>query len=144
MRTSIPIERRIRALYDRLGPEDCWPWLGKTNDSGYGLIWGGKDNPRDLRAHRVMYEIHVGSIPEGLDIDHLCRMRHCVNPAHLEPVSRQENLRRSPLTNGGKTHCKRGHPFDETNTYIKPSTGARGCRECHRLGEAERKALIRR
>jgi hypothetical protein len=138
MRLRIPIERRILALYHEGGKDDCWPWLGKINDGGYGIIWGGADNPRELRAHRVMYEIHRGPIPDGLDLDHLCRVRHCVNPAHLEPVTRRENLRRSPIIDWDRTHCKRGHEFTEANTYITRS-GYRNCRECHRLGERARR-----
>lgn len=139
----IPIERRILALYEPTDSVECWPWLGAINNNGYGIIWGGKDNPRKLRAHRVMYELHVGPIPEGYDIDHLCRVRHCVNPAHMEPVTRWENLHRSPILDFDRTHCKHGHEFTEANTYIT-AKGWRNCRECHRLYElAERRARAR-
>jgi len=70
----------------------CWLWIGATNQKGYGTFWSG-----DVRtgAHRWSYEYHVGPIPVGLEIDHLCRVRHCVNPAHLEAVTHAENLRRA-------------------------------------------------
>lgn len=86
-------------------------------------------------AHRFAYEDIVGPILEGLTIDHLCRVRHCVNPAHLEPVTHLENVRRG---NGGlnqlaKTHCPKGHPYDEENTYRLPSRpSGRYCRACRR------------
>lgn len=69
----------------------CWIWLGRINGFGYGELKCGE---RRLKAHRVSYEHHVGPIPEGLDLDHLCRVRPCVNPEHLEPVTRSENIRR--------------------------------------------------
>ncbi len=73
-------------------PDGCWHWTGSRVHNGYGLFWIGGSN---VRAHRAMYELMVGPIPAGLDLDHLCRVRHCVNPEHLEPVTRAENLRRA-------------------------------------------------
>lgn len=73
----------------------CWVWTAASNGRGYGRIWvDGRPHP----AHRVAYEIHVGPIPAGMEIDHLCRNRGCVNPAHLEPVTRRENLRRARVS----------------------------------------------
>jgi hypothetical protein len=114
----------------------CWLWTGTKSDTGYGNIY--IDGSKQL-AHRVAYELLVGPIPEGLDLDHLCRIRACVNPDHLEPVTRRENClrgRRSKLlqrgtdTNARKTHCPKGHPYDEANTSIRG--GRRHCRACHR------------
>jgi len=108
----------------------CWLWIGATNQKGYGTFWSG-----DVRtgAHRWSYEYHVGPIPVGLEIDHLCRVRHCVNPAHLRPVTPLENKRmiRGRNSNMGKTHCLNGHEFDAENTYVRPG-GGRHCKACQR------------
>lgn len=113
--------------------EGCWLWTGNTNDQGYGLLlW----NERSQRAHRLMYEIMVGPIPEGLVLDHLCRVRNCVRPDHLDPVTQGENTRRGMGfvgVNFRRTVCANGHPFDEANTYICPN-GWRRCRRCRTLG----------
>ena len=111
--------------------DDCWEWIGARNPSGHGRFWvAGKNAP----AHVFSYELHVGPVPEGLHLDHLCRHPWCVNPEHLEPVSLWENLRRAPATpaviNAGKTECPQGHPYDEANTCF--SNGRRHCRTCQR------------
>jgi hypothetical protein len=109
--------------------ESCWLWTSSIDRGGYGQFDLGN---KSTIAHRWAYEFCVGDIPEGLDLDHLCRVRHCVNPDHLEPVTRSENMRRSPIAisgiNARKTHCKRGHEFTPENTY-RDSRG-RKCREC--------------
>lgn len=110
-------------------PNDCWLWIGWRNADGYGLI---DDRPRTgvRRAHRVAYEFSIGPIPDGLQLDHLCRNPPCVNPRHLEPVTNQENTRRG--AHGSLiTSCPKGHPYDDANTYVDPD-GARRCRRCHR------------
>ncbi|MFJ1995270.1 HNH endonuclease signature motif containing protein [Streptomyces asiaticus] len=104
---------------------ECWLWTGRLNRSGYAEM---KVNGRYRMAHRVAYEELVGPIPDGLQLDHLCRIRHCLNPAHLEPVTSAENTRRSPLRNEIKTHCKKGHPYSAGNTYVW--RGHRHCRIC--------------
>jgi len=114
-------------------PDACWLWQGALS-GGYGQICGEW-------AHRFSYRFLVGPIPEGLQIDHLCRVRHCVNPDHLEPVTQQVNIRRGEWAT--RTHCVNGHPFDEANTYRPPSKpGWRYCRECFRLRDAERQRRI--
>lgn len=135
-----PRERVLGRVW--IAESGCWLWQGRIDRAGYGRL-GGSDHYGGPLAHRVSYTLLVGPIPEGLTIDHLCRVTSCVNPSHLEPVSMRENLLRSPLTWGGrnvrKTHCKHGHPFDEENTYWRRS-GGRHCKTCTK----ERGELYRR
>lgn len=107
----------------------CWLWT-KARRSGYATC---RYDKRMWYVHRLTYVLAVGPVPDGLELDHLCRVRHCVNPAHLEPVTRRENLRRGDTfaaRNAAKTHCPAGHPYDKKNTYIQPN-GGRRCRRCH-------------
>ena len=108
--------------------DDCWEWKGMPKSGGYHQI---KVGGRNLMAHRVVYELLVGPIPEGLQLDHLCRNRWCVRPDHLEPVTPKENKRRGITVNETKTHCPRGHAYNEENTYRFPD-GSRRCRACRR------------
>ena len=118
--------------------DSCWVWVGARNPSGYGTFAAGskKNNSRrDWRAHRYAYTVEKGSIPAGLDLDHLCRNPSCVRPDHLEPVTHRVNILRGVGTasrNAAKTHCPQGHPYDEKNTYVS-RTGARLCRACNRI-----------
>jgi hypothetical protein len=128
------LEERFWAKVDRLGDDECWPWLAAVHGrGGYGVICSGKRGHK-VMAHRVAYELLVGPIPEGLVIDHLCENPLCVNPAHMEPVQNGVNVVRghSPTAlNARKTHCLRGHLLDERNTY-RPGNH-RYCRTCTRL-----------
>lgn len=122
------------------GPDECWPWTASLH-VGYGHLLVERAK---VLVHRFSYEIHVGRIPDGLMIDHVCHNRsldcpggpccphrRCVNPAHLDVVTSAENTRRSPLWRCLRTHCKHGHPFDVANTYIT-TDGRRQCKACSR------------
>lgn len=111
------------------GENGCMLFPSSTHTFGYGQF---SLNCRLRLAHRVSYEMFVGPIPEGLTLDHLCRTPACVNPDHLEPVTRGENvLRGTGITarNARKTHCPKGHPYDAENTYVDPRN-KRYCRAC--------------
>ncbi|GAA0970031.1 hypothetical protein GCM10009555_018240 [Acrocarpospora macrocephala] len=113
-----PLAERLWEKVQRGGEAECWVWSGpKTN--GYGVIGEGGRGAPTLRVHRVAYELLVGPIPEGLHLDHLCRNRPCVNPAHLEAVTQEENNRRAGQA---RTHCPHGHEL--------PASGADGRRYC--------------
>lgn len=130
------IERYLsRCIEDE---NSCWLWPGAKTD-GYGVVnIKGKMN----RLHRLVYQTLVGSIPDDLQLDHLCRVRNCCNPAHVEPVTHKVNSLRgvgTPAMNAVKTHCSRGHEFTEENTRIT-SEGWRNCRRCHADYERSRRA----
>lgn len=109
----------------------CWNWTGGTNSNGYG--WGQKGPGQPKRVmHRIMWEAHNnGPIPDGLQLDHLCRNRLCCNPAHLEPVTNAQNTTRQDHANRRKSHCPQGHEYTKENTRVTPS-GRRICRTCDR------------
>lgn len=107
--------------------DGCWTWTAHLNRSGYGVF--GMDGRITKLAHRWSYESIKGVIPDGLQLDHLCRVRSCVNPDHLEPVTAQENIRRSPIHYGSRTHCHNGHEYTPGNTLVR-SDGGRRCGTC--------------
>jgi HNH endonuclease len=119
----------------------CWFWRGYVQPDGYPRF---KYKGRPCNAHRLSYMWLVGPIPEGLQLDHLCRVKHCVNPAHLEPVTPGENTHRIPghpiVLNAAKTHCPQGHPYTPDNLLGWAARhGRRACRECHRLRQRQRR-----
>jgi hypothetical protein len=139
------------AKVDRLGPVpesrpdlgSCWIWTAGTRN-GYGKVglrnntgpWGTYD------AHRVSYEASRGSIPPGMQIDHLCRVPACVNPGHLEAVPQGTNIARGKKRDL-YTHCPEGHEMTEDNTYRIPSTGGRMCQKCRRARRPAEKQRAR-
>lgn len=136
---AAPLHLRLmsKVVVDNNG---CWIWT-RERSNGYGrIVVGG----RRRAAHRVAYELFVGPIPDGLQLDHLCRVPPCINPEHLEPVTCKDNLHRSPSTqatvNAAATHCWQGHAFDLDNTRIDPRTGKRECRACQRAKTARLRA----
>jgi hypothetical protein len=112
---------------------DCWTWTGGRQSAGYGHYSLGRRGLKTL-AHRFAYELLVGPIPEGRQIDHLCRNHLCVNPDHMEPVTQRTNILRgtSPAAAHARVQtCPSGHPYDEANTCHR-SNGRRSCRTCSR------------
>lgn len=115
--------------------DTCWLWIASFKSGGYGSYW---DGTRHMRAHRFLWEKMVGPIPEGLQLDHLCRVRNCVNPDHMEPVTCRENLLRGhgiAAINARKTHCKQGHPFSGDNLGFRDNGRKRKCLTCQKRWE---------
>lgn len=140
MGKSIPLDERFWSKVDRRGSDECWPWLTHVTKHGYGRFsYLGKS----VASHRFAYEFLVGTIPDGLVIDHICHTRdasckggdtclhrRCTNPAHMRPETSEINVSTSVI--GRATHCKAGHLFDEANTRIRWENGnpKRTCRKC--------------
>ncbi len=125
------IQEFTQLYHHRFSVQDdgCWVWKNNIKSNGYGSIWM---DGRSRGVHRVAYEIAVGPIPTGLQIDHLCRVRACMNPSHLEAVTSKENIRRGNTAQWqrDKTHCPSGHPYSGDNLYVHG--GKRYCRSCSR------------
>lgn len=151
-----PSERFWEKVDQGGGPDACWTWLGAKVRGGYGHFDHGM-------AHRFAWMESFGPVPDGLELDHVCHVkgeclagnacphRACVNPAHLEPVTREENMRRgnprgsdgAAAYQRGKTHCPQGHPYDEANTYRPPGRpNARKCRTCIDAYNARQKTRV--
>lgn len=135
-----PAAERFWPRVDMSG--DCWLWTGPPDRDGYGKFT--VTGSQRAFAHRFAYEQLVGPIPDGLQLDHLCRVPACVRPEHLEPVTCRENLLRGKTmaaARAAQTECHRGHPFDEKNTYVN-KYGHRSCRLCN--SEKSRRYYARR
>jgi len=118
-------ERFLRYLPALRDEAECWHWQGLTGSTGYGIFALSRNGgpQRYAQAHRYSYELFFAPIPEGLELDHLCRVRNCVNPVHLEPVTHAENMRRAR-----RERCKCGRPYDyrtQERNGVKPV-----CRAC--------------
>ena len=128
-----------------VSPSGCWLWQGRLARGGYPQSWA---DGRTRMAHRIVYELIVALIPPGMQMDHLCRVRHCCNPNHLDVVTPKENSNRGlcGANHGWKTHCARGHPYDDANTrYYRNSRGVveRKCHACNIERTRERAARKR-
>ena len=121
--------------------DTCWLWTASgVREYGCFYVDGG-----NVYAHRWAYEFCVGPIPEGLELDHLCRVSRCVNPDDLEIVTHRVNVLRGfglTAANVRKTHCAQGHPFDAENTYLRPDDGTRQCRRCTYIRTWERRHAV--
>lgn len=145
---------RTRPVLDRfaekiaLADSGCIEWIAGLTAAGYGsLCLSPDEGSRHVLAHRWSYEHHIGPIPEGLSIDHLCRNTVCVNPEHLEPVTQKENVLRGTswtARNAKKTSCPKGHPLQGANLYRNPNSGHRKCRTCQRDLDARRQPRTRK
>lgn len=126
------VGERFWAKVDRsAGPEGCWPWLGFINPDGYGHVW---EDGKQIGAHRVAWRLFNGPTPAGKELDHLCRVRSCVNPGHLEAVTNCENTLRGvsvTAVNAKKSSCPNGHPYKRGN--LKNGRHYRYCLVCQNV-----------
>lgn len=132
---------RFWAKVDREGSGGCWLWTASVCHEGYGRFNATDIALPSTLAHRIAYEWLIGPITDGLHLDHLCRVRNCVNPEHLEPVTPAENTRRAANHNSSKLYCAAGHPFTAENTSVY--YGKRACRICRNQWSREYKARRR-
>jgi len=131
-----PLERFLNRI-ENVSESGCWLWVGSLR-GGYGILYA---QGRRVSVHRYSYEWFVGPVPQGFLLDHLCRVRNCVNPDHLEPVTNRENVLRGigpTAENARKTHCIRGHALTGENLYV--NQGSRYCQACFRLRRQGRRS----
>ena len=136
------IIKRLTRFVSKL-PDGCWEWTANKTRLGYGRVTLGtrqQGTRHKAQAHRLFYEHYKGLISQGLEINHICRNRGCVNPDHLEAVTHLENMHHGKTVNGlpiNKNCCVHGHLYTVTNTRIRPN-GKRACRTCEREREKRR------
>jgi hypothetical protein len=138
MRKPKPDRALLERLFSRTirGPGGCWLWTGGKSD-GYAML---RVQGRMVRLHRTVYEQLVGPVPSGLEIDHLCRVRCCLNPEHMEPVAKRVNILRGEgacAVHARKVTCVRGHPLSGENLEIEGGKFRR-CKQCRRDGQMRR------
>lgn len=150
------VPRRPQSTWDRFnskllpGPGDCWAWAGAHFKTGYTLfvMRGSDEKWRPALAHRIAYELYIDLIPDGFQIDHLCRNRGCVNPWHMEAVPQRVNILRSMSPSAiahREDRCQQGHEFTPENTILRPNRpGKRECRECVRARDRARNKTEKR
>lgn len=140
--TNLPMPLRLWVLADE-DERGCWVVVRKVADS-YGYVQLMVDGSLH-QAHRLAYELMVGEILPGLQLDHLCRNRACINPYHLDQVTVKVNVQRgsAPRLSGermaSKTHCPHGHPYSTENTYVNETSGGRTCKTCRREKDKKRR-----
>ena len=136
-------EKDLNRLWSKVvkgpGENDCWGWTDVLSKDGYAYLGVDGRKGGKFLVHRLLYELMIGPIPDGKELDHLCRNRWCVRPDHQEPVTRQVHVSRGEATSSlhaRQTHCIHGHPFDLFNTgYYR---GSRYCRACRRAFDKKR------
>jgi hypothetical protein len=139
-----PPSERFHGKYEVDRESGCWLWTAYISNRGYGTIGltVGPNKSKSIYAHRLSYEMHHGPIPDGLVVDHICNVRRCVNPEHLQLLTPLANIERSdhPIYERRRQNvCVRGHDLtDPVNVYIRPSNGRRMCRACFRVRALER------
>ena len=135
------VPRRFERSYIPEPNSGCWIWFSSTDRAGYGRFTiGRRGDYRTVGAH-ISYILRHNEYPPS-ELDHTCKLRCCVNPDHLEPVTHYENIMRGDGwggINARKTHCKNGHEFSPENTYVWAKNGMRQCRTCNRINVAKGK-----
>lgn len=126
MRKILDLKADFPRRFEPIPGSGCWAWLGRVNHGGYGQMIVGR---AAKLAHRVAYEMFIGPIPDGMVLDHLCRVRSCVNPLHLDPVTLVENVKRG--AHATKKKCIHGHEYTEKNT--KRTKTGRACKVCRNI-----------